>query len=65
MSAPRAAGRQHVNAYLRMNETRALKEAVGDLLGTDRCAVNISIFQVKDPVGKEGTSDSHSFSITA
>ena len=67
MSAPRAAGPPHVSAYLRINETRALKEAVGDLLGTDRCALqpivcfcrgNIRVFQGKVPVGREDTSAS-------
>jgi hypothetical protein len=38
-TAPRAAGPPHVSAYLRIKETRALKEAVGDLLGTDWCAL--------------------------
>jgi hypothetical protein len=77
LSAPHAAGPPHVSAYLRINETCALKEAVSDLLGTDRCTlqfifcpcrcrVNIRLVQDKVPVGRrEDTSDSHSFSITA
>ncbi len=79
--SPSAAGPPHVSAYLRTNERSALKEAVGDLLGTDRCALQLIVFlfpgnpcpgnilrgfQGKDPVGRrEDTSDSHSFSITA
>jgi hypothetical protein len=64
-TAPRAAGPPHVSAYLRIKETRALKGAVGDLLGTDRCALQLIAFpcqvkaQVKGPVGREDTSESH------
>jgi hypothetical protein len=73
ISAPRAAGSPHVSAYLRINETRDLKDAVGDLLVTDRCALQlivflgrfyIRVFQGKGPVGREDTSDSHTLSVS-
>ncbi len=66
MQAPRAAGPPHVSAYLRIKERCDLKDEGGDLLGTDRCAlqlivfpcrVNIRVFQGKVPVGREDTSD--------